>query len=65
MSIISMHKKCTKCGREYAYDPSTGDFGKVCPKCGWPQDMTPPGHSQKRKIPKAPETLWPFVKKRK
>jgi DNA-directed RNA polymerase subunit RPC12/RpoP len=33
MSIITMWKKCPKCGRKYTYNPSTGDLGLICPYC--------------------------------
>ena len=37
MSIIRMEKKCKYCKKKFTYNPSTGDFGLVCKKCGMPQ----------------------------
>ena len=34
MSIIMMKKRCKFCKKEFTYNPSTGDFGKICKKCG-------------------------------
>lgn len=33
MSIIIMFRKCEHCRKRYMYNPSTGNFGMVCPKC--------------------------------
>ena len=34
MSIITIFKRCPKCGKKFPYDPSVGDFGLICKKCG-------------------------------
>ena len=33
MSIRIMFRKCEHCGHRYVYNPSTGNFGLICPKC--------------------------------
>ena len=33
MSIRIMRRKCDRCGKVYAYNPSTGNFGIICPRC--------------------------------
>ena len=33
MSIIIIFRKCEHCRKRYMYNPSTGNFGMVCPKC--------------------------------
>lgn len=33
MSICIMFRKCEHCHHRYTYNPSTGNFGMVCPKC--------------------------------
>ena len=33
MSAQIMFRKCEYCGYQYTYNPSTGNFGKICPKC--------------------------------
>lgn len=33
MSIRIMFRKCEHCGHRYTYNPSTGNFGMVCPEC--------------------------------
>ena len=33
MSIRIMFRKCEHCRHRYTYNPSTGNFGMVCPKC--------------------------------
>lgn len=33
MSIHIMFRKCVYCYYKYNYNPSTGDFGLICPKC--------------------------------
>ena len=33
MSIRIMLRKCEHCGKQYPYNPSTGNFGLACPKC--------------------------------
>lgn len=33
MSIRIMLRKCEHCRQRYTYNPSTGNFGIVCPKC--------------------------------
>lgn len=33
MSICIKLRQCEHCGHRYPYNPSTGDFGRICPKC--------------------------------
>lgn len=33
MSALMMFRRCEHCGHQYMYNPSTGNFGLVCPKC--------------------------------
>ena len=33
MSICIMLRICEHCGNRYAYNPSIGEFGIICPKC--------------------------------
>jgi len=33
MSICIMLRICEHCGHRYAYNPSIGEFGTICPKC--------------------------------
>ena len=33
MSALMMFRRCEHCGHKYMYNPSTGDFGLICPKC--------------------------------
>lgn len=33
MSIIMKLRKCEHCGKRYSYNPDTGRFGLICPKC--------------------------------
>ena len=33
MSALMMFRRCEHCGYRYIYNPSTGNFGLVCPKC--------------------------------
>ena len=33
MSALMMFRRCEHCGHRYMYNPSTGNFGLVCPKC--------------------------------
>ena len=33
MSTLMMFRRCEHCGHRYMYNPSTGNFGLVCPKC--------------------------------
>ena len=33
MSIRIMFRKCEHCNHRYTYNPSTGNFGIICPKC--------------------------------
>lgn len=40
MSIRIMTKKCTHCHRTYTYNPSTGNLGRICSYCHWPQNIT-------------------------
>lgn len=37
MSATIMFRKCQHCGHKYTYNPSNGNFGFVCPRCGMPQ----------------------------
>jgi len=39
MSQYILKKRCVHCGREYSYNPSAGDYGKVCKKCGKHQSL--------------------------
>ena len=42
MSIRIMFRKCEYCRHRYTYNPSTGNFGMVCPKCHKAQtDLVP------------------------
>lgn len=50
MSIIMMLRKCKYCKHKYAYNPSTGDFGLICPKCKKVQTCSGPLSTQKGKI---------------
>ena len=33
MNIRIIFRKCRHCGHRYPYNPSTGNFGMICPKC--------------------------------
>ena len=33
MSIRILLRKCRYCGYRYPYNPITGNFGMICPKC--------------------------------
>ena len=33
MSALMMFRRCEHCGHRYMYNPSTGNFGLICPKC--------------------------------
>ena len=35
--IILSTRRCEYCRRKYAYNPSVGKFGTICPYCGRPQ----------------------------
>ncbi len=39
MSAIVMYKKCANCEKKFVYNPSVGDMGFICPKCGKPADV--------------------------
>lgn len=39
MSQYFLKKRCVHCGREYPFNPSVGDYGKVCKKCGKNQSL--------------------------
>lgn len=39
MSFRMMTRRCTRCHRIYAYNPSVGDLGLVCPHCHKPQAL--------------------------
>ena len=45
MSALMMFRKCEHCGHRYMYNPSTGDFGLVCPKCKKAQSAIVPSQS--------------------
>lgn len=47
MSTILMIRKCQHCGHKYSYNPSTGNFGVVCPKCNKPQSTIVPAPDSK------------------
>lgn len=34
MTMMPMFKTCPKCGHRYTCNPSVGDLGFFCPKCG-------------------------------
>lgn len=34
MSICTKFRVCKSCGHRYVYNPSVGDWGRICPKCG-------------------------------
>ena len=34
MSIRIMTRRCIHCGRTYTFNPSVGDFGRICKHCG-------------------------------
>lgn len=38
MSSLPMYKTCTNCGNRFSYNPSTGNTGMICPRCGRPAD---------------------------
>ncbi|MBR4863277.1 MAG: hypothetical protein IKU07_01770 [Oscillospiraceae bacterium] len=42
MSARIMTKLCIHCRKAYSYNPSVGDWGKVCPHCHKLQDMSYP-----------------------
>ena len=42
MSALMMFRSCEHCGHRYTYNPSTGNFGLVCPKCKKPQTSLVP-----------------------
>lgn len=43
MSIMPMYKKCPNCKQEFSYNPSTGNFGLVCPHCRKPIALSAAG----------------------
>ena len=45
MSVLMMIRKCEHCGYKYMYNPSTGNFGLVCPKCKKAQAAIVPNQS--------------------
>ena len=45
MSALMMFRRCEHCGNRYMYNPSTGNFGLVCPKCQKAQSAIVPGQS--------------------
>lgn len=45
MSALMMNRKCEHCGHRYMYNPSTGNFGLVCPKCKKVQSAIVPNQS--------------------
>lgn len=49
MSIRMMTHRCIHCRRAYNYNPSTGDFGKICKHCGKPQNAIIPSIIAKKK----------------
>ena len=54
MGICTMFRKCENCGHRYTYNPSTGNFGKVCPRCRTIQsDFT--GTVGRKKVVERPE----------
>lgn len=56
MSIRIMFRKCEHCGCSYPYNPSVGNFGKICPKCKKPQTRTI-NHIRKE----LKERIWTFT----
>lgn len=50
MGIRIMIRKCEHCGHRYTYNPSTGNFGTVCPKCRKMQsELIPTSANRKKK----------------
>ena len=45
MSALMMFRRCEHCGNRYMYNPSTGNFGLVCPKCKKPQATIVPSQN--------------------
>lgn len=45
MSALMMFRRCEHCGHRYMYNPSTGNFGLVCPKCKKAQATIVPGQN--------------------
>ena len=48
MSIRIMFRKCEHCHHRYIYNPSTGNFGMICPKCHKAQSVLVPLQKEKR-----------------
>ena len=51
MSTLIMFRKCEHCGHRYMYNPSTGNFGLVCPKCKKAQSAIVPSQSSEGSTP--------------
>lgn len=45
MSALMMFRRCEHCGHRYMYNPSTGNFGLVCPNCKKAQVAIVPGQN--------------------
>lgn len=37
MNIRRMERRCPHCHRLFTYNPSAGDFGRICKHCGFVQ----------------------------
>lgn len=49
MSIRIMSQRCIHCYKTYTYNPSTGDFGRICKYCMKPQRAVIPVIITKKK----------------
>lgn len=37
MGVVMIQRRCIHCHRHYPYNPSVGDLGRICKRCGQPQ----------------------------
>ena len=51
MSALMMFRRCEYCGYRYMYNPSTGNFGLVCPKCKRAQSAIVPSQNSEGENP--------------
>lgn len=53
MNILTMFRRCEYCEHRYTYNPSTGNFGMLCPKCHKAQSqIIPVSVNELKKNPK-------------
>ena len=61
MSIRITFRTCEFCGKKYNFNPSTGNFGRICPRCGRVQSgiLPVPDMEREREGKKSPRSGSP------